>query len=149
ALNLAIDRAAIRRMFGPAVSFTTCQVLPRSFFGYRRYCPYTRNPRPDGRWTAPDLARAQRLVAASGTRGERVTVWGNSDAGTLGTAVVPYTVRLLRRLGYRARARLVPSNYFDSHPRAVKTVQLIPGAQANGTTFQMLYNNLSCSAPGN
>jgi len=149
ALNLAIDRAAIRRMFGPAVAFTTCQVLPPSFFGYRRYCPYTLHPQPDGRWTAPDLARAGRLIAASGTRGERVTVWGNSDAGTLGTAVVPYTVRLLRRLGYRARARLVPSNYFDSHRQAFKTMQLIPSAQANGTTFQMLYNNLSCSAPNN
>lgn len=149
ALNLAIDRAAIVRMYGPAVSFTTCQVLPPSFFGYRRYCPYTRNPRPDGRWTAPDLARARRLIAASGTRGERVTVWGNSDAGTLGTAVVPYTVRLLRRLGYRARARLVPSSYFERHPQAFKTMQLISSAEANGTTLQMTYNNLSCSAPNN
>src|SRR5712691_5969644 len=64
ALNLAIDRAAIRRMYGPAVSFPTCQVLPPSFLGYRRYCPYTRNPQADGRWTAPDLAWARRLIAA-------------------------------------------------------------------------------------
>jgi hypothetical protein len=28
-------------------------------------------------------------------------------------------------------------------------MQLISSAQANGTTFQMLYNNLSCSAPAN
>ena len=78
-----------------------------------------------------------------------MTVWGNSDAGTLGTAVVPYAVRLLRRLGYRARARLVPSNYWDQHPGVFKTIQLISSAEANGTTFQMIYNNLSCSAPNN
>ena len=29
----------------------------------------------DGRWTAPDLARARALIAASGTRGMKVTVW--------------------------------------------------------------------------
>src|SRR5262249_2355046 len=67
ALNLAIDRAALVRMWGPAIATPTCQVLPPSFLGYRRYCPYTRGgPRADGRWTAPDLERARRLVAASG-----------------------------------------------------------------------------------
>jgi YVTN family beta-propeller protein len=148
ALNLAIDRAAIVRTYGPLVASPTCQVLPPTFFGYRRYCPYTRNPRPDGRWTAPDLARARSLVAASGTRGEHLTVWGRSDGGTLGNEVVPYTVRLLRRLGYRARSRLVPSNYLDKHPQVFRTMQLIPDAVANGTTSQFL-SLLTCEAPGN
>ena len=45
----------------------TCQILPPNFPGYVRYCPYD----------APDLRTARRLVAASGTRGMRVTVWSS------------------------------------------------------------------------
>jgi peptide/nickel transport system substrate-binding protein len=148
ALNLAIDRAAIVRMYGRAVATPTCQVLPPSFLGYRRYCPYTRNPRADGRWTAPNLARARRLITASGTRGERVTVWGDETAVPLGTTVVRYTVRLLRRLGYNTRARIVPPSAWDKHPGVFKTMQLISSAQANGSTFDM-FENLACATPGN
>jgi YVTN family beta-propeller protein len=149
ALNLAIDRAALVRIWGPAVATPTCQVLPPSFLGYRRYCPYTRDLRPDGRWRAPDLAGARRLVAASGTRGERVTVWGDRDGPVHETTVVPYTVRLLRGLGYRARTRLVPSSYWDHHPGVFKTMQLIEGGAANGTTYDMFENSFACAAPGN
>ena len=38
----------------------------------RPTCPYTATRRRRGGWSAPDLARARRLVAASGTRGARV-----------------------------------------------------------------------------
>ena len=65
ALNYAIDRAAIVRLRGgPIANTPSCQVIPPSLPGYRRYCPYTLDPRPDGRWTAPDLARARTLVDA-------------------------------------------------------------------------------------
>src|SRR5919201_194549 len=134
ALNLAIDRAALVRMWGPAIATPTCQVLPPSFLGYRRYCPYTRGgPRADGRWTAPDLEKARRLVAASGTKGEQITVWGASDGPIHETTVVPYIVGVLRRLGYHARARLMPSRYIDDHSQQLgKTIQLIPAGLANG-----------------
>ena len=46
-------------------------MLPPNIDGYRRYCPYTIDPRADGRYTGPDLAKARRLVAASGTRARR------------------------------------------------------------------------------
>jgi hypothetical protein len=36
-------------------------------------------PSRDGRWRAPNVARARALVAASGTRGERVTVSAFND----------------------------------------------------------------------
>jgi len=147
ALNLAIDRAALVRMWGPAVATPTCQVLPPSFLGYRRYCPYTRAPRADGVWTAPNLARARRLIAASGTQGEQITVWGRSDGPIHETTVVPYTVGVLRRLGYHARARLVPSKYLDDHPQLGKTIQLIPDGLANGTTFDFFSS--ACSAWSN
>jgi peptide/nickel transport system substrate-binding protein len=144
ALNFAIDRAALVRIWGPAIATPTCQMLPPSFLGYRRYCPYTRAPRADDVWTAPDLARARRLVAASGTKGEQITVWGASDGPIHETTVVPYIVGVLRRLGYHARARLVPSKYFDDHPQLRKTIQLIPGGLANGATVDFF--NSACSA---
>jgi peptide/nickel transport system substrate-binding protein len=110
ALNFAIDRAAIARMDAVAVTATpTCQLLPPGLPGYKPYCPYTRQPRADGRWRAPDLARARALVAASGTRGDEVTAYGFDGGGQLCTTVMRYTVRVLRELGYNAQAHTVTS----------------------------------------
>jgi peptide/nickel transport system substrate-binding protein len=108
ALNLAIDRAAIVRMYGGRPTATpTCQILPPGLPGYRPYCPYTRRPGADGRWRAPDLVRARALIAASGTRGDNVTAYGQIGGGAC-TTVIRYTTRLLRELGYRAQAHFVP-----------------------------------------
>jgi YVTN family beta-propeller protein len=107
AVNYALDRRAVARLFGGTGAQPTCQVLPPQMPGYIRYCPYTRRPRADGAWRAPDLATARRLVAASGTRGMRVVLWNTPQPGTFleeGRAAVA----LLRRLGYRASMRLVP-----------------------------------------
>jgi peptide/nickel transport system substrate-binding protein len=134
ALNLAIDRAAIVRLYGgPSAASPTCQLLPPGILGYRRYCPYTLHPGPDGRWRAPDLAAARRLVAASDTRGEQVTVAGASDGGVIGPPVADYTVRVLRQLGYRARMGLHPGSYFAHAPQSVfRAMQL--GTDANEAT---------------
>ncbi len=70
--------------------------------GYVRYCPYTLGPRRTGEWTAPDLAKARRLVRASGTQGQTVTVW--SWRGGF-EKEARYLVSLLRRLGYRAHIK--------------------------------------------
>ena len=110
ALNYAIDRARIADMYGgPGVATPTCQPLAPGLPGYRRYCPYTLNPHADGGWSAPNLARARRLVSASGTRGERVDVWGESDANVIPHAVPGYIASVLRSLGYRAHDHLAPS----------------------------------------
>jgi peptide/nickel transport system substrate-binding protein len=75
ALNFAIDRNAIVKLYGgPAEAIPTCQIIPPTIPGYVPYCPYTRDPSPSGRWSGPDLARARRLIAASGTRGDPVTL---------------------------------------------------------------------------
>ena len=58
----------------------TCQMLPPGFQGYTPSCPFTANPNPAGTWTGPDLAKARRLVAASGTRGMKVEFWGAAGA---------------------------------------------------------------------
>jgi peptide/nickel transport system substrate-binding protein len=150
ALDLAIDRAAIVRMYGGRTAATpTCQLLPPGVLGYRRYCPYTRQPMADGRWQAPDLAQARRLVAASGTRGERVTVWGQKDGGVLGTDVVPYIANVLRQLGYRARAHLVlSSSLYHAPPSLFRKVQLVSTGWLDDTPYGFFGDWLLCSAPG-
>jgi DNA-binding SARP family transcriptional activator/ABC-type transport system substrate-binding protein len=113
ALNLAIDRAAVARLDGGPLSATpTCQTLPPDVRGYVRYCPYTGGSGGDGHWRSPNLALARGLVAASGTRGERITVFGHAGGGASATSVARYVARVLRELGYRAEARLVPDSYY-------------------------------------
>jgi peptide/nickel transport system substrate-binding protein len=97
AISYAIDRAAIARLLGQS-SQPACQILPIGFPGYRRYCPYTANPNPAGTWTAPDVRKAQQLIAASGTRGAPVTIW-SLDAGSF-AGLDPYLRTLFDRLGY-------------------------------------------------
>jgi peptide/nickel transport system substrate-binding protein len=133
AINFAVDRAAIVRMNGGRELATpTCQTMPPGLPGYRRYCPYTLRPGADGRWRAPDLAQARRLIAASGTRGDLVTVVGASDGGVVGTSVVRYMARLLDRLGYDAQT-LIP--LFSSY-------RSLPWAN-----FQMHSADASCACP--
>jgi DNA-binding SARP family transcriptional activator/ABC-type transport system substrate-binding protein len=122
ALNLAIDRAAIVRMYGGRLTASpTCQLLPPGLPGYRPYCPYTRGPGADGRWRAPGLAPARALVAASGTRGERISAYGFPGGGPACTTAMRYAARVLRELGYRAQAHIVPqSSYFKTHWSAVQ-----------------------------
>jgi ABC-type oligopeptide transport system substrate-binding subunit len=53
--------------------------------------------------TAPNLAAAAKLVAASGTYGAPVRVWAPANHA----AVARYVATVLRRLGYKASARIV------------------------------------------
>jgi peptide/nickel transport system substrate-binding protein len=119
ALNYAIDRAALIQLIGgPTLAQPTCQVLPPAMPGYRPYCPYTISPSPGGGWTAPDLARAEQLVRASGTRGAKVTV----VSGAFGTpipvrAAGRYLVSVLDKLGYRASLDVVPGRNGNAYNR--------------------------------
>ena len=110
ALNYAADRAAaVRVAGGPEVAQATCQVLPPNFPGYRPYCPYGAGTSPGGTWTAPDLEKARALVAASGTKGAKVTFWAWAPQASLGA----YAVRLLRSVGYRASLKVLSrTTYF-------------------------------------
>ena len=110
ALNLAVDRERLRDLtVGSGLGTVTCQILPPALTGYRPYCPSTAGPSADGAWTAPDLARARRLVRSSGTAGEAVTVWlptmYEQFAGAAGRAAGSYVVSVLDSLGYKARYR--------------------------------------------
>jgi peptide/nickel transport system substrate-binding protein len=101
ALNLAVDRSAVVADW-PSVVTPTCQVLPPGSPGYRPYCPYTLHPNPTGSWSAPDFVRAQKLVAASGTRGMHVTL---RSLPNVAPGLRP-VVRALRDLGYRVTLKL-------------------------------------------
>jgi YVTN family beta-propeller protein len=111
ALNYAIDRDTIVRLSGgPQLAAPQCQIIPPTMPGYVPYCPYTRHPSAAGRWSAPDLARARRLIAASGTTGQSVTVTLYSPSQPQAKPIAPYVVRLLRELGYRARLLVTDSS---------------------------------------
>ncbi len=111
ALNYAVDRRVIADFYGgPDRADPTCQILPPGFPNYAPACRYTLNPDPSGAWTAPDLDRARRLIARSGTAGMEVTVWMPRSERATGQ----YFASLLRRLGYRTRLRMTaPLSYFD------------------------------------
>ncbi|MEO6349889.1 MAG: ABC transporter substrate-binding protein [Candidatus Limnocylindrales bacterium] len=102
ALNMAIDRAHVAELHGGALAVNvTCQVLPPGWPGYQPFCPYTTHPDPGGRWQAPDLSAADRLVEASGTLGAKVVV-GPVRARQSDTR--DYLVTVLDELGYDASA---------------------------------------------
>jgi peptide/nickel transport system substrate-binding protein len=92
AVNLALDRRTLLQSGIP-----NCQVLPRGFTGYERYCPFPY-----------DLERARRLVAESGTKGAKVKVW--SPDGKQAVALMKGVVRTMKSLGYRARLHVVPQS---------------------------------------
>ena len=105
ALNFAVDRGRVAELLGSSeTEQPTCQLLPPGFQGYTPSCPFTANPNAAGTWTAPDVARARRLVAASGTRGMTVEFWSSTDFAPVGR----YFRSLLRELGYRSRLRTLP-----------------------------------------
>jgi YVTN family beta-propeller protein len=102
AVNYAADRAAgVRASVRGTGGAPTCQILPPGFPGFQRYCPYTLHPTESGEWTAPDLDRARRLVAASGTQGDTVTVWVPSNH----RGEASFGATILRSLGYHTRIK--------------------------------------------
>lgn len=108
ALNLAVDRGALVRLWGGRqLARTTCQVLPPGIAGYRPYCPYTAHAAAAGNWSAPDLARARAQLAAAGGAHGAVSVLVSADDPRR-VAIARYFVRLLDHLGYRARLRRYP-----------------------------------------
>jgi peptide/nickel transport system substrate-binding protein len=106
ALNYAIDRTKVVALNGgPLAAQPTCQILPPTMPAYQPYCPYTLHSSLGGAWTAPDLARAKRLVRASGTRGDKVTVPNMTDGSAMPSAMARYVASVLDQLGYQLGLR--------------------------------------------
>jgi YVTN family beta-propeller protein len=111
AFNYAVDRNRLIDLRGGRdTAQVTCQILPPNLAGYQRYCPYTSHPSPVGAYNGPDMAKAKQLVAASGTRGQTITLWkGKGFPDTR----LPYLLSVLRALGYKAKVRQVSSKVFS------------------------------------
>jgi YVTN family beta-propeller protein len=154
AVNLALDRGrAAAGWGGPLAAQPTCQILPPGLVGYQRYCPYTRHAVADGRWRAPDLARARRLVAASGTAGMQVTVWNDFPLPQGATDEADDMVQTLRQLGYRASLRLLPDSTFFAYTNDSRNhAQVIDGGwSADYPSADNFIGKLACAyfVPGN
>jgi peptide/nickel transport system substrate-binding protein len=105
AVNLAIDRNKIVGLYGGTqLASPTCQVLPPGFPGYSPYCPWTAGGKAP--WSAPDLARANRLVEESGTKGVRVDIVVADDP--VQKAIGRYILVVLFKLGYDPRLKPLP-----------------------------------------
>jgi peptide/nickel transport system substrate-binding protein len=150
ALNYAVDRAAIVKLIGgPAAATPDCQTIPVTIPGHTPYCPYTRTPSRNGRWTAQNLAKANALIAASGTRGTSVSVL-TQDSGLVSDApVARYFVALLRQLGFRAHLRLLQPDRYQAaiddyrHPAQIGTDSWVADFPS---ATQYITAQLSCAA---
>jgi peptide/nickel transport system substrate-binding protein len=133
AFNFAVNRQQLAQLsLGTDVGAISCQALPPSFQGYQRYCPYTVNPNPAGAWTGPDLARARALVQASGTAGDKVTVW------------VPYWTNYSAEAGRYAAAVLTSIGY---HATFRAPAHLDPGAAEDRLHVQAMFSGWSPDYP--
>jgi peptide/nickel transport system substrate-binding protein len=107
ALNYAFNRrSAVNIYGGPRLAVPNCQVLPPGFPGYKAYCPYTKNP--GTAWSAPDMAKAKALMAASGQAGQKVTVI--SDDQNTDPQISTYLVSVLNELGFKATLKVISAN---------------------------------------
>lgn len=121
ALNLAIDRRVIVRLYGgPNAATATCQVLPPGVPGYRPYCPYTVDPDREDASQPPNLRLARRLVAASGTRGRVVRLWAFRDDASIRPVVIRYIASSLKQLGYTPHVGWTTFATFDHVPTRIR-----------------------------
>ncbi len=98
ALNMAVDRRALIKLFGgPRLAVPSCQVLPPGLPGYEPYCPYPFDP-----------VAARRLVAESGATGQAVTLV--TDDSPVARAIGTYLLDVLRDLGFVPRLRSLSGN---------------------------------------
>ncbi|ABC22978.1 ABC transporter substrate-binding protein [Rhodospirillum rubrum] len=107
AVNYAVDRGALTKLFGGAnLATPACQILPPDFPSYEAYCPYTQAP--GAKWSKPDLEKAKALVKDSGTAGQKVTVIVEDNA--VARSIGVYLQGVLAQLGYDASVKPISQN---------------------------------------
>jgi peptide/nickel transport system substrate-binding protein len=107
AVNWAVDRAAIVKLFGGSnVAQPVCTFLPPGFPGHEDNCQYT-NP-AGTTWKGPDLAKAKQLVKESGTAGQTVQVIVSDDE--VNKSIGENVASTLTQIGYKATAKPISSN---------------------------------------
>jgi len=147
AINYAVDRGEIARLVGQG-SQPTCQLLPPGLPGYRRYCPYTLDPNAAGVWNAPDVAKAERLIAASHTRRTPITIWDLGPFQTDYTPAYAYLTSVLDRLGYPTRVVNLGNNiaasgrFSDSRTRVQAAINELSPTYPSAS--QILESSFGC-----
>ena len=147
AINYAVDRGEIAGLVGQGTQ-PTCQLLPPGLPGYRRYCPYTLDPNTAGVWNAPDIAKAERLIAASHTRGTPITIWDLGPFQTRYTPAYAYLTSLFDRLGYPTRILSLGNNitaggrFSDSRTRVQAAITELSPTYPSAS--QILESDLGC-----
>jgi peptide/nickel transport system substrate-binding protein len=146
ALNYAIDRNATIKIFGGAnLGTASCQVLPAGFPGHVDYCPYTKNP--GKKWSAPDMAKARKLVKESGTAGTSVSVYSPDDE--VNKAMAVYVQSVLNQLGYKAKVKPISGNIFFTYVQNTKNkvqVSIQQWYQDYPTASDFLYILFGCES---
>ncbi|GCB52145.1 ABC transporter substrate-binding protein [Streptomyces sp. NL15-2K] len=107
AINWAVDRAAVVRLYGGTnLASPVCTILPPGFPGHVDSCDYTK----DGgkTWSAADLAKAKELVKQSGTAGQEVGIVVQDD--DVNKSIGQYLQSLLTQLGYKAKLKPLSGN---------------------------------------
>ncbi len=101
AVNLAVDRNALSRIYGGEIA-PTQQILPPDMPGYRRLALYPHN-----------MARARRLIAAADPVDRDISVWTDTEPGDRKAAA--YYRRQLQRLGFQAHLKTLGAiSYFSA-----------------------------------
>lgn len=140
AVATAVDERALARLSGGLVE-PDCNFLPPAVSGYRKL-----DPCPWGDPTqAPDLAKAKKLVQASGAAGAKISVFGDDSPSY--KAAAEYLADLLTQIGFDARPRIVSGEVYyqtignartkaqagvtgwsQDYPGAANFLQLVDGA---------------------
>jgi len=112
AINYAIDRSAMVRLFG-GLGVTTQNFLPPTYPQYKKITHYTH-----------DLAKAKQLVQQSGTAGMKVTVWGLNEAPSQPTT--EYVADVLNKIGWKATPKLLAHDvYFTTIGNQASKAQIM------------------------
>ena len=108
AVNLAVDKRALARLFGGLLE-PGCNFLPPGMQGYEKV-----EPCPWGDPTqAPDVEKAKQLVKDAGLEGEKVEVYGNDESPSRPT--VEYLADVLNQIGFDAKPEIVEASvYFQA-----------------------------------
>ena len=108
AVALAVDRRAVAKLAGGRnLALPACRLIPPDLPGWEPGCPAETSPGPDAS-SPPDLERARRLVAESGTAGQRVALV--VDDSVLQRAIGTQVLTALRDLGWDARLRVLSAS---------------------------------------
>jgi len=152
ALNYAIDRRVVTRLFGgPAAATPACQVLPPGLFGYSPYCPAPTRAAGKARVEGPRSRTRPppgRRFAHSRRGGHRLGHPKRSNRPAQGHPIHRHSPPPTRLEG--ARAYIVPGTFFQNAPAGIfRTIQMTPRGWADTAPYNFFAPWFACDSPYN